>query len=46
MGKLEEKRFEMLSAEYEKEQDELEQALAQRKDGPDETKITPPCGRF
>ena len=28
MGKLEEKRFEMLSAEYEKEQDELEQALA------------------
>ena len=28
MGKLEEKRFEMLSAEYEKEQDELEQTLA------------------
>ena len=28
MGKLEEKRFEMLSTEYEKEQDELEQALA------------------
>ena len=28
MGKLEEKRFEMLSAGYEKEQDELEQALA------------------
>ena len=27
-GKLEEKRFEMLSAEYEKEQDELEQTLA------------------
>ena len=28
MGKLEEKRFEMLSTEYEKEQDELEQTLA------------------
>ena len=28
LGKLEEKRFEMLSAGYEKEQDELEQALA------------------
>ena len=28
MGKLEEKRFELLSAGYEKEQDELEQALA------------------
>ena len=28
LGKLEEKRFEMLSAEYEKEQDELERALA------------------
>ena len=28
MGKLEEKRFEMLSAEYEKEQDKLEQTLA------------------
>ena len=28
MGKLEEKRFEMLSAGYEKEQDELEQTLA------------------
>ena len=37
MGKLEEKRFEMLSAEYEKEQDELEQALAsapETEDGP------------
>lgn len=30
VGKLEEKRFEMLSTEYEKEQDELEQTPCQR----------------
>ena len=37
LGRMDEKRFELLSAGYEKEQDELEQALAQRTDGPGKT---------